>query len=245
MLVHAYAEPPFRVGRWFQRGADAHMILAWSAPGVFGGDSLHQTIRIERGASVHLTSRSSTQVHASPNASLAQLSSRLHVEAGGSLVCAWDPLIPFAGARLSQRIDIEVTPTGRLCWSDAFMCGRVARGERWRFDEFNHHLRVTRSDALVYLERHHLQHDDARASQRWRGHTANYFGSVLAVAHGIGESLAFDMQTDLASVRGVRGAADITDDGLLVARLMAEAGPAFRDARTRVFRRLVEAIGKQ
>ena len=44
-------------------GDGAHMILAWSAPGVFGGDCLEQRVRVERGASVRLTSQSALQAH--------------------------------------------------------------------------------------------------------------------------------------------------------------------------------------
>src|SRR5262245_18831892 len=61
-LVHAYAEPPFRVGRCFAAGDGVHMIMATTAPGVFGGDCLEQRIHLEAGTSVRLTSQSSLQV---------------------------------------------------------------------------------------------------------------------------------------------------------------------------------------
>src|SRR3981081_3974478 len=67
VLREAYAEPPFRVGRCFPEGRDLHMIVAASAPGVFGGDCLQQTIRVERGARVRLTSQSALQVHPTPD----------------------------------------------------------------------------------------------------------------------------------------------------------------------------------
>src|SRR5216684_1595331 len=63
VLADAYAEPPFRVGRTFQEGAGLHMIMASSAPGVFGGDSLDQVVHVEEGATVRLTSQSAMQVH--------------------------------------------------------------------------------------------------------------------------------------------------------------------------------------
>jgi urease accessory protein UreH len=34
ILGHAYAEPPYRVGRWFAEGDGLHMILTSSASGV-------------------------------------------------------------------------------------------------------------------------------------------------------------------------------------------------------------------
>ena len=48
VIAEAYAEPPFRVGRCFQEGSSLHMIMTSSAPGIFGGDCLQQTIRVMR-----------------------------------------------------------------------------------------------------------------------------------------------------------------------------------------------------
>jgi urease accessory protein UreH len=75
VLADAYAEPPFRVGRCFAEGEGLHLILASTAPGVFGGDSLHQSIRVGRGARVRLTSQSAMQVHPSPDGARAILAS--------------------------------------------------------------------------------------------------------------------------------------------------------------------------
>jgi urease accessory protein UreH len=65
VLADTYAEPPFRVGPCFPEADGLHMILAWAAPGIFGGDSFEQVIRLEQGARVRLTSQSALQVHPS------------------------------------------------------------------------------------------------------------------------------------------------------------------------------------
>ncbi len=99
MLSHAYAEPPFRIGATLPDADRARMILAWSAPGVFGGDCLEQRVRVERGASVG--SRRSPRCRCIPP--LAERSPAMRtivdVEEEAELQCEWDPLIPFAGAR--------------------------------------------------------------------------------------------------------------------------------------------------
>ena len=63
VLAHAYAEPPFRVGRLLDAGPVAQMILVWSGPGVFAGDRLEQRVRVERGARVLLVSQAALQLH--------------------------------------------------------------------------------------------------------------------------------------------------------------------------------------
>ena len=45
VLAHGYAEPPLRIGRCFDEGRGVHLILASSAPGVFGGDRMQHVVR--------------------------------------------------------------------------------------------------------------------------------------------------------------------------------------------------------
>ena len=66
VLTHGYAEPPLRIGRCLDGQRGLHLIMASSAPGIFGGDEYEQTIRVEAGAVVELTSQSALQVHPSP-----------------------------------------------------------------------------------------------------------------------------------------------------------------------------------
>ena len=82
------------------------------------------------GAIVTLTSQSATQLHPAQSGALAVIDSRYDVADGAELACNWDPMIPFAGACIEQRIDINVASGGRLAWSDAMMGGREGRGER-------------------------------------------------------------------------------------------------------------------
>src|SRR5205814_583726 len=108
VLAHSYAEPPFRVGRTLPSAGGMHLILASSAPGIFGGDCLQQTIIVESGARVRLTSQSATQLHANETGGVATLAATYRVERDAHLQCEWDPVIPFPDARFDQRIQIEL-----------------------------------------------------------------------------------------------------------------------------------------
>jgi len=44
VLVSSYAEPPLRVGRCFDEGRGLRLIVASSAPGIFGGDVIRQRV---------------------------------------------------------------------------------------------------------------------------------------------------------------------------------------------------------
>jgi urease accessory protein len=230
ILAHAYAEPPFRAGRPFDDPSGVRMILAWAAPGIFGGDALEQRVRVERGARVRLTSQSALQVHPGPGRQEASLRTIYEVEDGAFLACEWDALIPFAGSRLVQRIDLRVAAGATLFWSDALMSGREARGERWRFDTLDHELALARAGARQYLERYRLQPEVCSPSRPWMASAASYLGTLLLSGKPAAVSLA-DVQRELNQLEDVRAAADAVDSDLTLVRLMAGKGSAFHRAR--------------
>jgi urease accessory protein UreH len=162
VIAHAYAEPPFRVGHAFAIGDAAYVILVCAGPGIFGGDALHQSIRVEPGACAVLTSQSALQVH--PGAAskrAAETAAVVHhtyrVAEDAELHCHWDPVIPFACAALDQQFDLALHASSRLYWSDALMSGRARHGEAWRFRALAHTLRLRVDGSLKYLERYRLR----------------------------------------------------------------------------------------
>ncbi|HEX7792926.1 MAG TPA: urease accessory protein UreD [Vicinamibacterales bacterium] len=238
VLLHSYAEPPFRIGHVLQDGSGIHLILASSAPGVFGGDALHQTVVVQSGARVRLTSQSATQVHATDDGAVARLASTYRVESGASLRCEWDPMIPFPNAQLEQRILIDLARESTLVWSDALMAGREARGERWRFSHLEHELRLLWNGTLTYMERYRIAPGAGDPARRWIGDEACYFGTGLAVGATVNRALAGDLHETLRGRVGVRGSADVLEDRLLLLRIAANDGTSFRTARVCAIDRL-------
>jgi urease accessory protein len=231
VLTEAYAEPPFRVGRWFAEGDGLHMILTSSAPGAFGHDRLQQSIRVGCGARVRLTSQSALQVHPAPDGATARLQSSYHVGDGAQLRCEWHPLIPFAEAQIDQRIDVDIDGGGSLYWSDALMSGRQARGERWKFASLAHEIAVSREGALEYLERYRIQPGRLAVSRPWAAGDASYLGTILMTGRPIEPGVAERFHVELGRLAGVRAAADRLDDRVLLVRLLSAFGPAFHEAR--------------
>ena len=231
VLAHAYAEPPFRVGRCFTEGDGVHMILTSSAPGVFGHDHFQQIVRLGRGARVRLTSQSALQVHPSPDGATAHLESSYHVDEDAQLHCHWHPLIPFADARIDQRISINVAGGGHLYWSDALMSGRHARGEHWKFASLAHEITVSRDRALEYVERYRIQPDERDVSRVWAVGEASHLGTTLMSGRSIEAGVAERLHSELGRLAGVRAAADQLDDRVLLVRLLSESGAAFHEAR--------------
>jgi urease accessory protein UreH len=179
VLAHSYAEPPLRVGRAFELGEAAYVILVCTGAGIFAGDTLRQSVRVGSGARVVLASQSALQAHPGAAASAAVIAHDYIVEDDGELRCQWDPLIPFAGARIEQRFDLRIAGSSRLYWSDAVMAGRVSRGEAWRFQSLTHELRLRVGDSLAYLERYTLAPASRAVDRPWIAGRARYLATAI------------------------------------------------------------------
>jgi urease accessory protein UreH len=250
VLAHAYVEPPFRIGRTFSIDDAAYVIVVCSGPGIFGGDELIQHVHLESGARVFLTSQSALQVHPSTFAQPALLRQHYVVESDAELHCHWHPVIPFADAWLDQRFELQIAEGARLYWSDALMSGRAARGERWRFRELAHQLRLDMSGALKYQERYrlaparscesHLAPESSSGcglardpTRRWLAGDVDYLGTALVSHDNVSATHAEELQQEvdrLAGV-GVRGAVDLVEAGLIVGRFMSRDGASFSHLR--------------
>jgi urease accessory protein UreH len=264
VIAHAYAEPPFRIGRAFAIDDAAYLIIVCSGPGVFAGDSLRQTVHVERGARVVLTSQSALQIHPScnpstlpscnpsilpscnpailPSCNLADTRHEYRLDDDAELHCHWDPVIPFSGASLVQEFDLALHPTSRLYWSDALMSGRVSRGEAWRFRELAHTLRLRAGESLKYLERYALAPADRDVTRAWIANDANYFATALVHHPRVNPDEVEALHRRLAGVNGVRGAIDVVDPAIMIARIMAADGAPFLRARTLIRASVLDTV---
>jgi urease accessory protein len=231
VLAHAYAEPPYRVLPGFDHPFGLHVIVASSAPGVFGADSFEQSVIVESGARVLLTSQSATQLHPHPGGLPASLRGRYVVRDGGSLRCDWEPLIPFAGAAVEHQVTIDLEGCARLMWMDGTMAGRVGRGERWRLSTLAHELRLVHDGTLEYLERYAIRPAADALLSPWIAGNADYFGTAIAKGVETARQVAEQLHGSLAGIREVDAAADALSDSLVVVRMLSASGAAFHRAR--------------
>ena len=176
-----------------------------------------------------LTSQSALQVHPSPDG-ITHLQSSYHVDDGAHLHCHRHPLIPFADARIDQRIDVNIAGGGYLYWSDALMGGRHARGERWTFASLAHELAVSRDGSLEYLERYRLQPNELAVSRPWAAGGASYLGTTLMTGRLIEPSVAEHLHIKLERLAGAWAAVDRLHDRALLVRPLSVSGRISRSA---------------
>jgi urease accessory protein len=233
VLAHSYAEPPFRVARTFDLEGAAYAILVCAGPGVFGGDALTASIHVGGGARVVLASQAALQAHPSalPTDAAALLRHSYIVEEDGELHCQWDPLIPFAGARVDQRFDIQVAPSGRINWSDALIAGRVSRGEVWQFTSLAHELSLRIGGRLAYLERYAIAPGDRAIGRAWITGDCTHFATSVTCHPAVTRETVEQLQARLGAATAVAAGVDLVAPSLSVARIMTANGASFGTVR--------------
>jgi urease accessory protein len=225
VIRHVYSEVPHKITRLYypERSTLPQLILMNSTAGLFPGDRVEIDIHVEPGARVLITPQASTRIH--PGGGVAEQHMRATVDGNGELYYLNEPLIPFRGARLKQRVELRVSKDGRLFFWDAFMSGRVDRGERWEMDELDSETRLSRDNDLTYLERFHIQ--PGRQDFDY-------------VSTGLFTASAFP-----ADLAGPHLGVDEPAPGVTIVRAVAGSGTQYREVRGKVLSAAFAAIGEE
>lgn len=120
--------------------------------GIAQGDALEADISVERGAHAIVTSPAATKVYRSESAA-ARSRTRLKVDAGATLEYLPEPVIPHAGARFVEDLELDVAAEGKALAWEILAPGRAARGESLGYDRLDFRLRVREGGRTILLER--------------------------------------------------------------------------------------------
>lgn len=204
----------------------ATVMLLNPTGGVVGGDVLDTSVVLGPASCVCLTTPAATRVYRSAGATAVQRI-RMRVGTGARLEYVPDHLIPSPGARLRQSIDVTLGIGASLLLVDSWAIGRIARNERWRFDELDMSLRLSDAGGLLLKERCVL--DRARRDGLGLAQGFPYVGTFIAVdgsvksSHDIVRELSASLKAvDCGALFGVTTLAR----GGVFARLLCPSAPA-------------------
>ena len=133
-VTSAYATSPVKLLVPRARGPSAWVCMTSFGGGLVGGDQTRLTARIGPGARCYLGTQSSTKVYRRQGAKVCHHRTDMRLEADSLLVFAPDPVQAFAGSAYSQSQSVHLAPGASLLMVDGVVSGRMARGERWKFD---------------------------------------------------------------------------------------------------------------
>lgn len=159
VLVRSMQIPPLRVVRAFARedgSALAHLHNV--SGGVLGGDRLVLRARLGRGTDAQLTTTGATRIYRPrTGAPTSAQINEIVVEEDGLLEYVPDAILPFAGARFSQRTTIQLAPGAGLFWWEILAPGREASGEIFRYEQVELITEVYGANRLIAAERMRLE----------------------------------------------------------------------------------------
>ena len=133
-------------------------VLVNTAGGIAGGDRLSVEVTLGEGAHLTLTTAAAEKVYRAQDEG-AELKISLKVADGARL--AWLPqeTILFDQARLSRRIDIDLSDGASLVLGEIVVFGRAAMGETMQRGGFVDRWRFRRGGSLVFAETIRLEGD--------------------------------------------------------------------------------------
>lgn len=116
--------------------------------GLVQGDRYRLNLDCGPGTATHLTSQAATKIFRMERNYAAQL---VDITAGENAVVEYlpDPIIPFRGSRLYQRVQAGVAESATLILGEVLLPGRVARGEQHAYDLVHCEVQVNRPDGTV------------------------------------------------------------------------------------------------
>jgi urease accessory protein len=188
-FVERSARSPLRLLCPANAGSAAWAYTSSFGGGLVDGDDVRLDVSVGAGAHALVTAQGSTKAYRGT----ARQAVCASVAAGGLLALLPDPLVAFAGARVSSLVDADLAPGATLIAVDALEAGRVAAGERWAAASCDVRVRV-RVDGRTVVD-DGLLLDAAHGSVARRMGAFDGWATVVLLgplAHAAGEALLAD-----------------------------------------------------
>lgn len=146
-LVRQYQKSPLQIMRplYFDphRPDLAITFLMSTGGGVVQADRLRTDIHCGAGTAALFTTQAATKLH---RMEFDYATHQVNLTAGPDAYVEYlpEPTIPFGGARFYQRTTVTADPSATVLVADTLLAGRLARGERHRYDVLATDLRIAR-----------------------------------------------------------------------------------------------------
>lgn len=234
-IAKQFAPYPFHICRPFYMPGDpagmATVYVQSCAGGIFEHDRLELTVQTEPASQAHVTTSASTIVHSMPIAAARQA---VHLLADSDSVIEYlpDPMILFAGARISSSVNVVMGDAARVMLSDAFLM-HDHRDQGEAFDWFCSDI-VIRDVADKVLVRDRIRIDGRSILAAVPGVTGRFTAqaSFMCLCRELAPDMLAPMRTALEAIDDIYAGVSLLPSGVGVfARILAANGIALRAAQ--------------
>ncbi len=225
-------DPPWRVVRAFQNGRRQAVVhLHNVSGGILAGDSLQLSIEAAEGTRAQVTSVGASRIYRQrPGRAPARLSTVIRVDEGATVEYLPEVVIPFAGSRFRQSMDVSIGPNAGFIGWETLAAGRIASGEEFEFALFDSECTVRSDTRPLALERYSLVPSarSLRSVARWG--RFRYTATMYVCHTGVAQSRWHDVESSLneaaferASPAARWGVSALVSGGLVIRGLALEA----------------------
>ena len=167
----------------------------------------------------------------------AEQTTRIHVADKAVLEYVPPYVIPFAGARFTQKTIVEMEKTSSCLVLDWFSTGRVSRGENLAFEEYDNSTIVRCNEEPIIFDRFVLRpaDEDYRVSGRLESYTVSAFLCFIHNGPHLPKLLLPGIRDLIQGGDVLAGASTIETNGLVV-RVMGGNVPSVQKVLVRVIR---------
>ncbi len=144
---------PFKIVKpfWDEKKGLINIIIMSASAGIMEGDCYRTRIELGAGARIALHGQSYTKIHRMQEGQASQFNQFFLAE-GAFLEYAQKPTIPYAGSSFQSVSECFLKSGSAFLYSDVFACGRVKRGERFKFREYRNCNKVYYQGDLLFLD---------------------------------------------------------------------------------------------
>jgi urease accessory protein len=207
ILAASHQDPPLKVVRAFAvEGGAALVHLHNVSGGLLGGDQLALSVNVGAQAQVQITTTGATRIYRPRAGALATLqSNEIYIGEQGLLEYLPDAVIPFAGARFSQRTSIRLAEGAGLFWWEIVAPGREARGEIFEYESVEFKADVVAGGRLVAAERLRLEPQKRGLAAVGRLGGYRTWASFYVCRVGVQATEWLEMEKELRELLGLLG----------------------------------------
>jgi len=126
----------------------AFIFMQQSGDGLVQGDRYCVDIECAAAATAHVTTQAATNVFVARQDFVTQVVD-LRVRDQAVLEYLPDPVVPFRGSRLFQRISVTAAPSATVIVGETLLPGRVAHGEAYAYDVYWTETETRRPDGTL------------------------------------------------------------------------------------------------
>jgi urease accessory protein len=195
---------------------------------VLAGDRLALDVEVEAGASAQITTTGATRLYRHRAGSDdSEQRTTFRVGERGRLEYLPDPLIPYAGSRHAQRMDIWLAAGACLFWWEVLAPGRQAFGESFAFERLRIETEIRAENRPLLHEGFLLEPRKHPLAMTARMGKYSYLASLYVCQSGRKPGFWRDLEDDLNRLAQERtchsealwGASTLQSDGLIVRSL--------------------------